>query len=373
MFLEKLERAQALPRSLGQDSLKPRGQAKARWADFVERLRKPRRLDNHFFLIVEIDSQIIYLDQVSWFDSKIAGRDALEPVYRSFPEEYARENVIDFGYVENGLVKESHWLTAVYFSKYDPDDICDDFVLPAQLELSAELYEHYLAIAHQDPAAIDRMGQFSLAEIQSVRFKMTHYYLDEFCPLGYAVACENIAYVNAAHGQVQFADCKSYFDLGLSHLATMYGSGAMLQAVLAGGGMINDLDESGYTPLELAVGHRKLEHVDCLLSHGADPNFGIAPSVVEVEHAVTLMEMTPFMYKRLRGAGTRFDLRENHYLWTPLHYNSKRFRRDTFIEMVKDGLNPHAEDYEGKTPFDKLRKDVPEEIFREVYRSCMGK
>ncbi|RCS44194.1 ankyrin repeat domain-containing protein [Bremerella cremea] len=372
MFLEPLEKYHALPRVLTANDSLFREQARANWARFVKRLRKPRRLDDHFFLIVEIDSQIIYLDQVSWFNSKLAGRDALEQVYRSFPEEYARENVIDFGYLENGLVKESHWLTAVYFSKYDPDDICDDFVLPAQMELPSELYEHYLAIAQHDPSAIERMGQFSLAEIHSVPFRMTHYYLDEFCPLGYAVACENIAYVTAAHGQVQFADCRSYLDLGLSHLAMIYGSCAMLQSVLAGGGVINDLNEDGYTPLEFAVGHRKLEHVDCLLSHGADPNFGIAPSVAEVEHAVTLKEMTPSMYQRLRDAGTRFDLRENHYLWTPLHYNAKRFRRDTFIQMVRDGLNPYAEDYEGETPFDKLRKDVPEEIFQEVYRSCLG-
>ncbi|WP_158262262.1 MULTISPECIES: ankyrin repeat domain-containing protein [Pirellulaceae] len=294
-------------------------------------------------------------------------------MYRSFPEEYVRENVIYFGYLENGLVEESHWLTAVYFSKYDPDDICDDFVLPAQLELSSELYKHYLAIAQHDNSAIERMAEFSLDEIQSVPFKMTHYYLDEFCPLGYAVACENIAYVNAAHGQVQFSDCKSYLEFGQGHLATIYGSCAMLQSVLAAGGMINDLNEDGYTPLELAVGHQKLGHVDCLLSHGADPNFGIVPSVIEVNHALTLTEMTPVFYQRLRDAGARFDLRKSHYLWTPLHYNARRFRRDTFIEMVKDGLNPHAEDYEGKTPLDDLRKDLPEEIFQEVYSSCMGK
>lgn len=371
MFLESLEAQQPLPRALSPDSLELRERAQANWNDFVERLRKPRRLDGNFFLIVEIERKIIYLDQVSWFESQIAGRDLLEQVYRRFSEDFARENVVDYGFLEKGLLRESHWLLAVYFSQCDAEDICDDFVLPSQLDLSPELYEHYLAIARHDHSAIERMKEFSLAEVNKIPFAMVHYYPEEFCPLGYAVAHDNVAYVNAAANQVRFSDCKSYFDLGLTHLATMYGSCAILQSVLAGGGGINDLDVDGYTPLELAVGHQKLEYVDCLLSHGADPNYGIDPTVTEVAHAITLTEMTPSMYQRLRDAGTRFDLCESHYLWTPLHYNAKRFQRDTFIQMVKDGLNPHAEDYVGETPLEKLRKDVPEEIFQEVYRSCM--
>jgi hypothetical protein len=74
------------------------------------------------------------------------------------------------------------------------------------------------------------------------------------------------------------------------------------------------------------------------------------------------------MYKRLKNAGARFDLRTVDTLWTPLHYNASRFHRDTFIEMVRDGLNPHAADYHGETPFDQLKKDVPKGIFDEVYR-----
>jgi len=370
MFLETLEKERALPRVLSQDSETLRARVRARWPDFIERLRKPKKLDQKFFLIIEDDSQILYLDQVSWFESKIAGRDIHGQAFRRFPENFARENVVDYGYLENGLLRESHWLTAVYFSECDPEDICDDFVLPSQLDLSSELYEHYLAIAQHDHSAIERMAQFSLAEVQKVPFAIVHYYPEEFCPLGYAVAHDNIAYVNAASGQVRFSDCKSYLELGLTHLATMYGSCAMLQSVLAGGGVINDINVDGYTPLQSAVGHQKLEHMDCLLSHGADPNYGIDPTATEVKHAVTLTEMTPRTYQRLKNAGARFDLCESHYLWTPLHYNAKRFGRDTFIQMVKDGLNPYAEDYIGETPFESLRKDVPDEIFQQVYHSC---
>lgn len=373
MFLETLERDQALPRVLPKDGAEPRKRARARWSEFIGRLRKPRKLDEKFFLIVEVGSKIIYLDQVSWYDSKIAGHDALEQVFRNLTEDFARENVVDYGYLENGLLRESHWLMTVYFSKCDAEDICDNFVLPSQLELSSELYEHYLAIAQHDHSAIERMAHFSLAEIQKVPFNIVYYDLEEFCPLGYAVACDNIEYVNAAHGQIRFSDCKSYYELGLAHLATMHGSWATLQSVLAGGGLLDDLDDRGYSPLELAVGHQKLEHMDCLLSHGVDPNYGVDPTATEVEHAVTLTEMTPRTYQRLKNAGARFDLYKSHYLWTPLHYNAKRFQRDTFIRMVKDGLNPHAEDYLGETPLEKLRKDVPEEIFQEVYLACMSK
>jgi hypothetical protein len=373
MFREALENERALPRTLSQDSVEPRERARARWADFVERLRKPRSLDAKFFLIVEIDSKITYLDQVSWFESRIAGRDAIEQEFRCFPEDLARESVLDYDYLENCLLQESHWLRAVYFHENGGEAVVHDFVLPTQLEIPSELYEHYLAIALHDHSAIDRISQFSLAEVQRVPFKITFYELQEFCPLGYAVAYDNIGYVNAAAKQVRFSECRSYDQHGLTHLATMCASCAMLQSVLAGGGVVDDLDAYGYTPLETAVHQQKLEHLDCLLSHRADPNYGIDPQVTEVEHAVSLTEMTPRTYQRLRCAGARFDLREVDYLWTPLHKNAKRFRRDTFIHMVRDGLNPHAEDYEGETPLGKLRKDVPEEIFQEVCRSCLGK
>lgn len=355
------------------DSMELRERAKTRWPGFVERLRKPRALDAKFFLILKIDSKLTYLDQVSWFESSIAGRDVLTQEFRCYPEEFTRENVVDYGYLENGLLQGSHWLNEVYFKVNGGEDVRENFVLPTQLDLSAELYEHFLAIARHDHSAIDRMAQFSLAEMQVVPFKIIYCDPEEFCPVAYAVAYNNIEYVNAAATQVRLPECRGYDQLGLAHLATMYASCAMLQSVLAGGGIIDDLDGYGYTPLETAVHQEKLEHLDCLLSHGADPNYGIDINTAEVEHAVTLTEMTPRTYQRLKAAGARFNLYEVEYLWTPLHRNAKRFRRDTFIQMVKDGLNPHAEDYKGETPLEKLRKDVPDEIFQEVYRVCMSK
>jgi ankyrin repeat protein len=147
----------------------------------------------------------------------------------------------------------------------------------------------------------------------------------------------------------------------------------MLRAVLGNGGLIDDLNGELLIPLEISVQGKDIDHVDCLLAHGANPNFGIDESKVEVEHATALAEMSLIMYTRLRNAGTRFDLHETKYLWTPLHYNAKRFHRDTFIQMVKDGLDPHAKDYKGRTPFDSLRSDVPKEIFDDVYRQCVRK
>jgi ankyrin repeat protein len=147
----------------------------------------------------------------------------------------------------------------------------------------------------------------------------------------------------------------------------------MLRAVLGNGGPVDDLDGESYIPLEMSVNGKDIAHVDCLLSHGANPNFGIDESTIEAEHATALNEMSLSMYMRLRNAGTRFDLREANFHWTPLHYNAKRFQRDTFIQMVKDGLDPNVKDLDGRTPFDALRKDVPKEIFDDVYRQCVRK
>lgn len=372
MFLEELENERPLPRTFSLENLELREEARSDWDRFVGRLRKPTRLDAKFFLIVETDEKVTYLDQISWFEGNIAGRDALDGTFCRLPEDVAKETVVDYGFLENGLLRAGHWLNAVYLQAGE-DDIRYDYLLPDQLEIPGELYDHYLAIARHDPAAIERIAEHDLAEVHQVPFEICSFHFEEFCPLGYAVAHGNLEYVQAAAGLVRFAECKSYDGHGLANLAVMYGSCTMLQAVLAGGGVINDLDDDSHTPLEIAVGGQKLDHLYCLLSHGADPNYGLDPDTTEVEHALSLTEMSLQTYELLRNSGARFDLCQTRYLWTPLHYNAKRFQRHTFIQMVRDGLNPHAEDYEGETPFEKIRKDVPLEIFQEVYRQCMEK
>lgn len=344
MFLAELEKERPLPKTLSPESLELREQVRSDWDRFVGRLRKPMRLDAKFFLIVEMNGKVTYLDQISWFEGNIAGRDALADTFCRLPEDVAKKAVVDYGYLENGLLREGRWLNAVYLQA-GKDDIRHDYLLPDQLEIPAELYEHYLAIARHDPAAIEQIAEHDLAEAYKVPFEIGSFHFEEFCPLGYAVAHGNLKYVQAAAGLFRFAECKSYDGHGLANLAVMYGNCTMLQAVLAGGGVINDLDDDAYTPLEIAVGGQKPEHLNCLLSHGADPNYGIDPNTTEVEHALSLKEMSLQTYELLRDSGARFDLCKTRYLWTPLHYNAKRFQRYTFIQMVKDGLNPHAEDY----------------------------
>ncbi len=374
MFLEELESHRRLPRELSQIGTEYRQRAKSNWDDFVTKLRNPSSLDSDFFVILERNSEIAYLDQVSWFDFHIAGFDVLNKRYLRLPEETVGSTHLDFGYLENGLLRCANWLSSEYLDQYEPEEIANGFVLPGQLDLDQELYEHFAAIARHDQAAVQRISNFSATEIRKIPFKLASYVIEEFSPLGYAVAYNNLEYVNAAasHG-IQFAECRSFDGFGLTHLAVRFGGCAMLRSILSNGGAINDLDSASITPLEIAVHDQQVAHADCLLAQGADPNFGIDSFAIEVEHAVALNEMSLEMYKRLRSSGTRFEIRETDFLWTPLHYNAKRFRRDTFIQMVKDGLDPHAKDYKGRTPFDSLRSDVPKEIFDDVYRQCVRK
>jgi|LakMenEpi03Aug12_release.lakeMendotaPanAssembly.Ray.scaffolds.fasta_scaffold227511_2 hypothetical protein len=374
MFLEKLENNRPLPRQYSTSDERYREQALSCWDEFVLKLRNPNSLDTDFFVILAIGKEIEFLDQVSWSASHIGGFSVLRQDYRCINQEEARTYILDFGFLDNGLLSGGDWLTASYFESIGVDVTVDEFVLPSQLDLDDDLYEHYAAIARHDEAAICRLGDFSPTETHRVPFKISSHDIEEFSPLGYAVAHNNLKYVTAAGlRNVCFSECRSFDDFGMTHLACRFGSCAMLRAVLGNGGLIDDLNGELLIPLEISVQGKDIDHVDCLLAHGANPNFGIDESKVEVEHATALAEMSLIMYTRLRNAGTRFDLHETKYLWTPLHYNAKRFHRDTFIQMVKDGLDPHAKDYKGRTPFDSLRSDVPKEIFDDVYRQCVRK
>jgi ankyrin repeat protein len=369
MFLEELNRIRPLPKSV---AMRTKGLVhldRTLWKDFLRKLRNPKQFDTSFFLVLEADSTIVYLDEVSWFDGYLAGYNFDTQAYRRFSQDSALEMVIDFGYLDNGLLQESHWLTESYFQKYDIEIFEISVLLPSQLSIDLEFYGHYSAIANHDISAIRRILDFPITEINSVPFKLDYFVLEEFSPLSYAVAYDNLSFVIAvAEKNIPFSGQRSYDNHGLTHIAAQYGSCAMLRAVLAHGSELDDLDLYSFTPLETAVHMKRWEHANCLLAHNADPNFGIKSTSKEVDHAVALCEMSPIMYKRLKNAGARFDLRTVDTLWTPLHYNASRFHRDTFIEMVRDGLNPHAADYHGETPFDQLKKDVPKGIFDEVYR-----
>lgn len=304
----------------------------------------------------------------------MAGRDVLRQEFCRLPESRVRETLVDFGYLENGVLRGTNWLKGVLFDSVRSSGLSSAFIMPQQLEVPEDVYSHFLAIAQHDHTALDMIRHFPLDSVYAVPFELNDCFdLDEFCALGYAVACGNLAYVNAAgeSGVVQFSNCKSYHQLGLAHLATRFGHCGMLRAVLAHGCDMNVADEFGFTPIETAVALEKSDQIDCLLSHGADPNLGIDRGSTEVEHAVSLNAMSVRTYHRLKQSGARFDLLDDEQS-SPLHFNAQRFRRDTFIAMVRDGLNPRVENREGQTPFDKLRENVPLEIFHQVYEEVRG-
>ncbi|MEM7474387.1 MAG: ankyrin repeat domain-containing protein [Planctomycetota bacterium] len=356
---------------------KPSGDSASRISqvrEFIARLRCPTRVDTEFFFILEKSDMLVYLDEVCLHGDQIAGIDALTSEYTRISLREVERETVDFGFIENGVLRGATWLLGIL---KDVDDLSlgQDFVTPGELSIEPELYQHFLDIACHGGRAIQQLDHFSISEIHSVPFRdalVAVVDVDEFSSLGYAVANDFVAYVNAAaEKKLPISTCRSYDDLGPTHLAAQFGSEAMMRSVLSGGGEIDDVDAFGYTPLEIAVKRGNPPHIHCLLAHCANPNLGLEGAESEVEHCVALAEMSPAIYQRLRDAGTRFDVRKSYYKWTPLHYNAKRFRRDTFVAMVSDGLDPQSEDYRGKTPFDAIRNDVPEEIFAEIYRECV--
>lgn len=371
MLLAKLNERTPLPRTLTPTDSAIRRITRHHWQNFLNLLRFPRPLTDSFFVITETKSQLNYLDQVTWNDSHIAGYDIHKNSFRRLHESEIETTVLDCGYVNNGLLQGSNWLLDPYLDKLRADGVYLDFILPSQLNLPTEILEHFMLIAERDPSAPRLINSFSLSEIHQVPFYLSGFSLEEFCLLGYAVANNNIEYVKSAATQnVCFNTCQSFDGRSPLHLAVEYGSEAMLRTVLAAGGNINALDAYSYTPLETAVHLQKTSFVECLLSHNADPNFGQDAKVKSFDHATTLCEMTPQMYSLLKAAGARFDVYHSPFEDTPLHYNAKRFRRDTFIAMVKDGLDPHSKNADGMSPLDVLRNDVPIEMFKDVLIEC---
>jgi hypothetical protein len=73
MFLEELNRIRPLPKYV---AMRTKGLVhldRTLWKDFLRKLRNPKQFDTSFFLVLEVDSTIVYLDEVSWLDGYLAG------------------------------------------------------------------------------------------------------------------------------------------------------------------------------------------------------------------------------------------------------------------------------------------------------------
>ena len=111
--------------------------------------------------------------------------------------------------------------------------------------------------------------------------------------------------------------------------------------------LLSSRDESGNTPLHLAVRQKQNETISYLLSEGADVNCANTNQFTPLHLSSNLgsLEITRLLIEN--GADVRLA---DYQLYTPLHYAAANGFNDVAAILVKSGAPPEAKNTYGRTP-----------------------
>eukprot|EP00744_Colponema_vietnamica_P017813 GILI01025081.1.p1 GENE.GILI01025081.1~~GILI01025081.1.p1 ORF type:complete len:183 (+),score=21.42 GILI01025081.1:244-792(+) len=130
------------------------------------------------------------------------------------------------------------------------------------------------------------------------------------------------------------------------HKAAMDGDNKALEtAILDNSGSVNCLDQHHYTPLLIAIKHRKIGAIELLIANGADLELGDATGLhccaaaSNIEAAMLLID-----------TGADLDAVSHIGNLTPLHFAAMNEDKPMVNLLVAEGANIEARNVEGNTP-----------------------
>ncbi len=122
-----------------------------------------------------------------------------------------------------------------------------------------------------------------------------------------------------------------------------------IQEILLNKRLGNEKDESGKTPLRLAIELNNVDAINMLLSIGADPNESPAADGKSLLSLVIENRRQTQLIKRLVASGADMELTDI-YGKTPLHIASQLGYYHAVSSLVKLGANLDTTDRDGRTP-----------------------
>lgn len=183
------------------------------------------------------------------------------------------------------------------------------------------------------------------------------YSLDDHTPLSIATKCNNLEIVNLLleKGATANVKCGSGIWKTPLYIAIEKGCLEIAKVLLVNNADTNFQESShGWTALQFAAMHNKLDEVKLLLEHNTDPNFigwsGKAPlhSAVAEKH----VEIVQILLQN--GADPNIES-HGDYL-RPLHYAAEADHLEILNLLLENGADPNLKDSRGLTPLDIAKK-----------------
>eukprot|EP00742_Colponemidia_sp_Colp-10_P025772 GILJ01031342.1.p1 GENE.GILJ01031342.1~~GILJ01031342.1.p1 ORF type:complete len:153 (-),score=16.93 GILJ01031342.1:63-521(-) len=128
---------------------------------------------------------------------------------------------------------------------------------------------------------------------------------------------------------------------------------ALEAAILDNSGSVNCLDQHHYTPLLIAIKHRKIGAIELLIANGADLELGDATGLhccaaaSNIEAAMLLIDTEADIDAVLLTGDN----------WTPLHFAAMARNKTMVKLLLAEGANIEARNVEGNTPL-QLSEDI---------------